>query len=129
MGSDEIFCTFGITNHQIPAAEAAFDAAVEEAAGVDQADHAADDQDDDGQDQVDDLAVGVELHLGSVGIGALLGGVQVTVGGVVLMGLHGAEVDVQSGGQEDHDQGQDSVEVVGDSLDEEFEALTFFSIA
>ena len=37
--------------------------------------------------------------------------------------LHGAKVDVQSGGQEHHDQGQDGVEVVGDGLNEQGEAI------
>ena len=37
--------------------------------------------------------------------------------------LHGAKVDVQGGGQEHHDQSQDGVEVVGDGLHEQGEAV------
>ena len=37
--------------------------------------------------------------------------------------LHGAKVNVQGGGQEHHDQGQDGVEVIGDGLYEQGEAV------
>ena len=87
-----------------------------------QAGHAADDQDDNGDDQVDGLAVGVELHLGGIGIGAVLGGVEIALGGVVLVGLHGAVVDVHAGHHDDEHHGQDGVIVVGDGLQEDLEA-------
>ena len=96
------------------------------AAGPDQGDHADDDQDDDGHQQVGHggLTGSGLLIIVSTGEGTLGSGEQVVLDlGVVLMGQHGAVVDVQQGDDHDHDQSQQAVVVPGDLLDEHLDTV------
>ena len=64
----------------------------EEAAGVDQAEDTGCDQHHHRQDQVDDMAAGVGTVVHIVAVGAVVGGEEVAVQGVVFIELHGAVV-------------------------------------
>ena len=83
------------------------------AAGPDQADDAQGDQNDNGEQQVQNGGVLVTfLIIVGTGEGTLGSGEQIVLDlSVVLMLQHGAVVDVQHGGDNDHHQGQDAVVV------------------
>ena len=91
-------------------------------AHIDHGGHTADDQDDNGNDQVDDLAIGIKLHLSGILKGTLRRGIEVALGGVELVGAHGAVIDVEAGHHNDEHQGQDGVVVEGDGPQEDLEA-------
>ena len=89
----------------------------EEAADIDHADRAGDDQHEDRQDQIDHAAVGVRLF-------AIFAGQrgQIALGSPVFKLAHGAVVELHGDEREDEDEGQDGIKVVGDGLDEQLDA-------
>ena len=91
-------------------------------AHIDHGAHAAPHQHKHRQYQINDLAIGIELHLFHTGKGAFGRGVEVALGGVVLMLAHGTVVDIQAGHHNDEHQGQNGVIVVGDGFQEDLEA-------
>ena len=97
--------------------------AAEEAAGVDQANDAGDDQHDHRQNQVDDSALGGILMGVSVSIGTVLGGEQVALEGVAFMECHGAEVGLGDGQGDHHEDGQQGIEVIRNGGDEQGDAV------
>ncbi len=82
-------------------------------AHIDHGAHAAPHQHKHRQYQINDLAIGIELHLFHTGKGAFGRGVEVALSGVVLMLAHGTVVDIQAGHHNDEHQGQNGVIVVG----------------
>ena len=100
----------------------------EEAAGVQHADYAADDEEYNGKYQVDNAALGVELFVRSVGVGIAAGEQVAVVDGVALIPAHGAKVGLHDNQTNHHNDGEDGVEVIRNGVDEEGEAGTFLNI-
>ena len=100
------------------------------AAGIEQADDAGDDQHDHGEQQVDDLAVGVELAVFQRLVDVVAGGVEIAVEhGVHLVQAHRAEVELHEDDRDDEHDGQQRIEVIGDRLHEQDEALAVLGVA
>ena len=100
--------------------------AVEEAASIDHAADAGNDEDDHGEHQVYDLALVMVLFIviRRLAIGTRSRGKQVAAEfRVVLMELHGAEVEVHQRKGDHHGDGQQRIEVVRNGLKEHQEAV------
>ena len=94
----------------------------EEAAGVNHADNAANDQNEDRKNKVDHLTLFVDFHF----VNGLLGaaGEQVAVfDGVFLVKLHRAVVKLRNGKENHHHDGHKCVEVEGNCLNEKADAV------
>ena len=100
---------------------------VEHAAGIDEADEAAGDEDEDREDEVDHLAL---ADGGGFIAGMLFTGEQVAMlAGRDLVLLHGAEVEIQQDDRDHHGDGEQRVEVVRDALHEQFQAIRVLDVA
>ena len=100
-------------------------------AGVDQTDDAGGDQHHHGQDQIQHggLALSTDLVIVSTGEGTLGGGEQVVLDlRVILVGQHGAVVDVQQGNDHDHQQRQQAVVVPGDLANEHLDTADILGV-
>ena len=98
-----------------------------EITGVDHRADRSEDHNGHGKDQVDDLAL-VGLHRGLVFLGKCLellaaGSEQVAFFRVSFMFSHETEIDAPGRDEEDHEQSQQCVQVVGDGADEQLEAV------
>ena len=97
--------------------------AVEEAAGVDHADNAADNQ---GKNRDQKILYGTISHIVQsvrVAVRPVRSGEQIALLRVVLMHLHGAEVDIQNRNGNHHNDGQNRVKVVRNRADEQSQSV------
>ena len=96
---------------------------VEETAGVDHAEHAADDQGDDRKHQIDDRSVA--LHL-IISVGRSRDCEKIAFGGIFLMLCHRAVIHFQDRDQDHHENGQQCVIIIGNRADEQKKAVRAF---
>ena len=97
---------------------------VPEAAGIDKTGKARRDQHGDGQDQVDDAAVGIGLHALLSLIHAVAGGVEIVLeAGVELVQTHRAVVELHEHERDDEHEREQRVEVVRNGAHEQIKAV------
>ena len=90
----------------------------EEAADVEHADGAEDDEHNDGNDKVDDAALGVGVLLGAAGAA----GEVTRIAGALFKAAHRAVVELEQRERDDEDECQKGIEVIGNGADEELDA-------
>ena len=93
----------------------------EEAAGVDHADDAADNEGSNGENKINDVALGIHIQLFFRGIGIGAGEYIAPFDGVAFMAGHGAEIGLEHHQSHHHDDGQQRIEIVGNGPDEQGE--------
>ena len=100
----------------------------EESACVDHADDTADNQCDDREEHVDNLAVGLVLGSVDVCIGTVFRGVQIAiVDGIIFMSVHGAVLYFHHDHEDHHGDGEQGVVVIRNGLDEKRDAVLAFN--
>ena len=100
--------------------------ATEETARVNHADDTADDEKDHGNHQVGHAARRSAARRLSTGRALFAGGEEVAAKGIPLVLQHGTVVELHDGDEDNHRQRQQRVEVEGDGLDEEADAVFIF---
>ena len=100
---------------------------IKETAGVNHGHDAADDQGNDGQQQIHNGTVGISGILLFICVGTLSGGVQVAVHSIDFMLTHHAKINVHHADHNDHCQRHQCIEVIGNGLDEQLQTLALGS--
>ena len=89
----------------------------EEAANIEHADGAEDDEENDGDDKVNDAALGVDALLGAVGAA----GEVTRVAGALFKATHRAVVKLEQCERDEKDKGQKGIEIIRNGADEELD--------
>ena len=98
-----------------------------EAAGIDHRSDTGNDQRQNGQNQVIDLALLILFVLRNIGIGTGSSGEQIAIHSVALMDAHSAEIKLQKRHYKDCEDSQQGVKVIGNGLNEQGQALALRS--